>query len=948
MANKFESPTSLDKQTKDSFEKSKIITPSKDQSDVIKKNLESEEDIIELTEDMIVKKEDKKESAEKKSEPKEINLLITSGFKEDLNINKDDLEKFEGFKELSYGQQLLVLENLKQIKLGRIHEESLTKLEKQKIDANFLGKIWKGVSKKYQILKLEKSTAERIREGGIELHRKTLEQFIKGIKEFETEVTVVGGRPEIQYASSFKDLNPEENKKVKNFNAIATRFSMISDEWSKETASKENQKKYKQVKKEYEEAKGAILNLKAEKDGEESSALYMNKIDSNVRLNQFFNTHPEVEAQLKMIENEKVWKKALLNVVTERGIYAGAGFLTRTAVTSLIGTIGLPLAAAGMGSFIARKRSKETLREAEIMTRKGDLQKSLKVDDLDRKIKETIHILQDKGLKKRERKEYQRGLKDHQKQRDMLTVKKYSEIQKVSNKIEKITKKLQEGGLSEKQIKANKKSLKVGIDWINDKLDKGLINFGKAEDRILKQYNLINALSNGYVAIQGYELDEKWKKNFDYAIKGRDTKSEKIKRKYIRSQMVRGALMGAGFAAAGAGIRAMGEDLGWWGGNEILPKKHVPVDSDVPVEDNKNLIKKPDLIEKPIKPDNVVDLMIVKKGESTLLLAKKLYVKNAASLGYKESMGDLNKWAERLSTRHLIGQYISEHPEEYKELIDKAGPVPKDLVQLDKWMRKVPGSTFNDILNNKVASLIHVGDKVGIGANGDINAYNPDGKLRIGNLPIETQKVITAEGFGKIMEVEEFSNLSPEQVEKIDKLFSRHLGASFEGFQSFDASEKAEKIANLEKVINKLKKEPSSNFIKRQIQELNMVKDIWKKFGTEEIELPKTPEIPQEPIHSNEVDIGELRGETPVGSEDNIREMERFLKKEKIEISLLFEEKLDEETINKLIEHMKSGKIDRRDFKELLFDQARVEDNYISNKEKERINLIIKIIDSKK
>jgi len=230
---------------------------------------------------------------------------------------------------------------------------------------------------------------------------------------------------------------------------------------------------------------------------------------------------------------------------------------------------------------------------------------------------------------------------------------------------------------------------------------------------------------------------------------------------------------------------------------------------------------------------------------------------------------------------------------------------------------------------------VQIGDTVSINANGNINAYDPDGKLRIGNLPIESQEIISTEDIEGIMAVENFSDLSLEQVEKIDMLFSQQLGASFEGFQSFDAAERAEKIAGLEKLINKLEKEPSSKFIKRQLQELNMVKDIWEKFGIENIEAlkeelaPEVPEVPKEPILD---ETGtEIKGETPVGSEDNIKEIEELFKKEGS----------NKKAIDKVIEQVKSGKINREDFREFLFDDARKDDGFISDEERWKINAIM-------
>lgn len=477
--------------------------------------------------------------AGKPKEQKELKTgeeLFFKKFESEFNLTKDNLEKnIDNFKELTEGQKCLVCENLKQITLGRIQEEALTQYKENTAEAKFRSRIWQGISKKYQIAKLEKATAQDIQQGGIEVHKQSLQQLVNGMQEGPNAI-IKYGELEIQYASDFENLISEKQKQVDEFNQISTEFSKIPYEWSLETASKKEQKKFSEIKERYEETKKNVLDLKleelktktitgqekqhieaedvakAEGEAEKNAMLYVNDIDGKVQLNQFLNNHPEVEKQLQGVKDKKIWLRALANVVTERGIYAGVGFLTRTATMSLIGLVGAPLAAAGMGGFIARKRGKETLKERELLSRRGEKDKS------------------------------------HE-------AKKYSEVKKVSDKIDLLISKLQDENLSDKKRKAYEKSLKVSVDWIDDKLDKGLINFGEIDNRVFNQYNLINALGQGKAWSEGYELDEKYQKRFDLAVNERDSKAEKARKKYLRGQMVRGAIMSAGFATAGYAIR---------------------------------------------------------------------------------------------------------------------------------------------------------------------------------------------------------------------------------------------------------------------------------------------------------------------------------------------------------------------------------------------------------
>jgi len=158
-----------------------------------------------------------------------------------------------------------------------------------------------------------------------------------------------------------------------------------------------------------------------------------------------------------------------------------------------------------------------------------------------------------------------------------------------------------------------------------------------------------------------------------------------------------------------------------------------------------------------IPTEKYLGVEIVEKGESPLSEAKKIYMEHAQELGYKGDLTDkvaLEKWAERASTRHIVGQYIVEHQEEFKDLIEKIGPPPTPddpeyFTKLDEWLHKVPKSTFEDILHNKVSNLVYEGDKIVVTKSGDILALSPEGKLRLGHITVTETKEYLVEGRGR-------------------------------------------------------------------------------------------------------------------------------------------------------------------------------------------------------
>ncbi len=450
---------------------------------------------------------------------------------EQFGLEENDLAQIKGFNELSAGQQLLALRNLEQITLGRIQEQASLKYKENLRQKNSLARIWQGISKAYQIAKLEKLTAAEIVSGGLTAHQELLEQLAKGLKEFGPQVAMEKDKLIIQYAD-LPEAGPEQLKTLENFNNAAAKLSQIPYEWSLATANRKEKKQYQQALKQYEKDKAEFLKLAAEKMGEKQAASYLNEIEYKIKMNQFLAANPDLEEDgIAKIKDKKIWHQALKNIATERGIYMIGGSITRAATVSLLGTIGAPVGAAIAGGALARKRAKDFLAESEKAARRGD-------------------------------------------ESDNIVVRKYSKVARVSSKVNKIIEKISvqinkinSENLNEKDLQrigqklsVYQKALKINVEWIESKLDRGLINFGPEKQRIVRQYNLVQTLAKGEIYLAEFQLEKRIKDRINKAIASQKLVEEAKKKEYLQDKMIRGATISALFAAAG---ELLAHYVGW-------------------------------------------------------------------------------------------------------------------------------------------------------------------------------------------------------------------------------------------------------------------------------------------------------------------------------------------------------------------------------------------------
>ena len=136
---------------------------------------------------------------------------------EDFGFSEQDLEnQIEDYKELSDGQKVLLLENFKQVTLGRVQEVAGEKYNKEVANSGFLKRVWKGISKKYQIDKLEKGEVENIDSSGIEKHQEILRELSLGMKEYGPDAEIRDdGSIEVHYMKAPANFDKRDAEKIK-------------------------------------------------------------------------------------------------------------------------------------------------------------------------------------------------------------------------------------------------------------------------------------------------------------------------------------------------------------------------------------------------------------------------------------------------------------------------------------------------------------------------------------------------------------------------------------------------------------------------------------------------------------------------------------------------------------------------------------------------------------
>jgi hypothetical protein len=544
----------------------------------------------------------------KTEEQEKINEKLTR-----FGLTPEDLEKVEGFEQLSFGQRLLALENLAQWLLDTTRTQASKEFEdKKKADldktimsgdgkiskaVNWTGSLFKnikhGLFKEYKLVNLEKSTLNNIKSGEQKDEvMGALKVVVDGTKKGPEVEVGENGDLEIQYFSK-KDfdetnLTEAEKKIVDECNQAATEFSKIPVSWSYELTNTDNNKKYKKAKDDYEQKRSEVAELIKNKEmasgSPEQEAMGMamsvaNGKDAKLYADQFLKSNPDVESALLNIEGNNIKNHYIVNSVkgflkSEKSLAFASGFMIRAVTAHILGAIALPAIALGYGAWRGKIKGKEEL------DKKDALSSHKSIAEKQSKTEERFVLLKElESLQKTKESNEKLGMftPNEDLSEEIENIEERIESSRKSDGSEKnfvdgsalddklkhlmarISEKRSLGSFDTEERSAMFNSLKARIDYTKRKLEEGLINFGDSNERLANNYKLINTLSEA-CNILGSSFEKKddidsVHTRIDNILETRKSEISVEQKRFLQEKLLEGALIGATFATAGYIIR---------------------------------------------------------------------------------------------------------------------------------------------------------------------------------------------------------------------------------------------------------------------------------------------------------------------------------------------------------------------------------------------------------
>jgi hypothetical protein len=347
------------------------------------------------------KRTEKKQEIATEKEAK-ISAEIEAQFQKDFSMAQEDLkniittveapegEKTVRFSDLTQGQQFLLLENLKDFALDNAKEQALknfTEGEKEKYsNAGFIKKAILSFTKTYRraadMAQIEKDILAKP-----EMDKGTYTEVLRemlGAASEAPEAEWKDGKLQVNFALE-KDFSGIDLKKlnretaVRGFNDAAAKFADIPAEWAF-SKNEGEQKQYRDSKITYAEARGQLLNLKAEGGKEDEALLYIATLDKKVQFTQLFQTNPDVEKAFSETKDKNAWWEGIKAMGAERGklmfmgkalstigagvaISVGSGFAAPLAVALAGGFAGGALSGGIIGRYMAGKRAGQEIED---------------------------------------------------------------------------------------------------------------------------------------------------------------------------------------------------------------------------------------------------------------------------------------------------------------------------------------------------------------------------------------------------------------------------------------------------------------------------------------------------------------------------------------------------------------------------------------------------------
>lgn len=490
---------------------------------------------------------------------------VVHRFETALGVSEESLEKIPGFRKLSPGKQLLVLQYVQNEVLLDVTKNAKEEQRAEWKGRSLWGKIWRGAVTmgSYQFARTKEIEKELLSHAtgtgeSISLHAKMHAEHLANIEEY---VKVMLGMPEvtenkdggldIAYAApQYETVTPEAKKIIDDFNSVASRFAAVPREWGyepKDEKEKGQRERYDEEKIEYDNARAALLAYHKEsfkkdgtvKDPEKEAMLEMSRIDGTLALNQLYNAHPDAEKALEKIEDQSAILAGMKEFWEDKGKFIALGSAARIAVTAVTGAvtggIGAIVIAASGGALVGGMQG---VSEAKKVIRERRIDRRLSEED--------------------EREEI--SYKDSSGVSHARNIKEYTDAAFFTDRIERLSEKLDTAKTKEERALLESKIVKTTA-LMEEKFKRGLINFGgsslergdarKGND-IANKLSFIEAMGKG-AAVEIVDR-EKLKAEMDRIVGIRQDRIEDVRDEEVTSVAMKAALWRAGYAGTASWI----------------------------------------------------------------------------------------------------------------------------------------------------------------------------------------------------------------------------------------------------------------------------------------------------------------------------------------------------------------------------------------------------------
>ncbi len=462
------------------------------------------------------------------------------------------------FRKLKQEQQLKTIHDLKHRIVDIVKQDAKAHYNEavggEKARANIFGKLAIGVreafKKETNIKNAERNEFEKIK--GTEEGRALVAEQMKLLAEINGEQEIVvgaDGKLLIDYSEQLGIGTGSGQAELRaEYNTAANAFRSIPYEWGLAKEGSREKMAYEDAKAAYDTAVEKVLEVKKFAPGQEAKAIKdMMEIKNSLMLEQFLNTHPEIEIELGKLEQgagKEQIQETILRLVgiqnREKAALFAAGYGARVITKATLGAMAAPIVGAVFGYLRAKSRAKETLIEKGKEARYGGVDNGPGVMN--------VASTEFKDSKGREA-----GL--HYKLEALI-----QEIEQKQSRNEDCTNLIAR--------------LNSRIMYTRNKIDAGLVNFGGQKEVLKNQYLLLDALNRAIVLVSAAELNVK--KEVDKRLESiLAIRSKRMSKEYIEDQAVLGAVRGAGIATAGYIVRAIGEEIGLWGVQETTPRPYA-------------------------------------------------------------------------------------------------------------------------------------------------------------------------------------------------------------------------------------------------------------------------------------------------------------------------------------------------------------------------------------